>query len=137
MGNERWSLRLLRTAGLITIPASAAGSLGLLFHASHSRPPLLMGLFVIWVLFPFVCLLLAGAASRRWSILTQVALYGTMLVVGLGSLIVYGYDAIRPRREQAAFVYIAVPPASCVFIGSALGVAKFLSGRFHAKDAVR
>jgi len=131
---EPQPLRRLRLAGLIAILAGAAGSLGLLFHASHSRPPLLMMIFVIWVAAPFVGLLLADARSSRGPILVQATLYSMMLIVGIGSLIIYGQDAIWPRREQAAFVYVIVPPVSCLSIAAALAIAAFASIRRRRSD---
>jgi hypothetical protein len=124
--------RLLRTTGLIAVLAGAGGSLGLLFHASHRRPPLLMAIFVIWVLSPFMGLILTDRFSKKWSVLTRATLYCMMLVVALGSLVIYGHDAVRPRLAQAAFVYVIVPPASCLLIASALAITALLSGRLRA-----
>jgi len=91
-----------------------------------------MLIFVVWVLSPYVALFLAHAFSTRWSSLTRAAVYSLMLVVALGSLIVYGHDAVRPRLAQAAFVYVMVPPTSCLLIAAALGITAFLSGRLRA-----
>jgi len=121
-------LRVLRAAALVAALAGAAGSLGLLFHASHSRPPLLMVLFVIWVSSPFLAGVFASMVSKRWSVLTQATLYVAMLVVALGALAVYGNDALRPRRAQAAFVYIAVPLGSWL-IATVIPIAAFVSRR--------
>jgi hypothetical protein len=104
-------LGFLRAAALIAMLAGGAASLGLLFHASR-RPPPLMAIFVVWVLSPFVALVFANAVSRRWSVLTRATLYGVMLVVALGSLAIYGNGALRPRRAEAAFVYVVVPPVA-------------------------
>ena len=126
-GRDSPERRPLRTAGLIAILAGAAGSLGLLFHASHRRPPLLMVIFVIWVLSPLMGLILANAFSVRWSVLTRATLYSVMLVVALGSLFIYGHDAARPRLAQAAFVYVIVPPVSCLLIATTVAITTFLS----------
>src|SRR5438477_11739928 len=82
--------RLQRTA-LIGALAGAAGSLGLMFRAAHrQRSIILLLLFAIWVLSPFMGLIRANMASKRWSIPTRAALYSVMLVLTLGSLIIYG-----------------------------------------------
>ena len=131
---ESRSLRLLRTAGLIAVIAGAAASLGFLFHASQRRPPLLMVIFVIWVSSPFVALAIANAISGRWSVLTRATLYGVMLAVALGSLAIYGHDAASPRRAQAAFVYVVVPPASWLFMAIVVPMGAFISGRLSGRD---
>jgi len=122
-------LRFLRPAALVAALAGVAGSLGLLFHASRSRPPLLMVLFVIWVSSPFLAAVIASVDSKRWSVLTQATLYVAMLVIALASLAVYGNDALRPRRAQAAFVYIVVPLVSWLLIAIVLPIAAIISGR--------
>lgn len=59
-------LAFLHTATPVAGLAGAVGSIGLLFHASRSRPPLLMVLFVVWVLSPFVAIVFTRVGSRRW-----------------------------------------------------------------------
>jgi hypothetical protein len=114
---------------MIVALASAAGSLGFLFHASRSRPPLLMLIFVVWVVTPFAGLMAADSRSSGWPMAARVTLYRLMLLVGLGSLALYGQDALWPRRTQAAFLYLIVPPVSCILIAAALAIASFVGGR--------
>jgi hypothetical protein len=125
-------LGLLRAATLIAVVCGAAGSIAFLFHASQRRPPLLMAIFVIWVLSPFMALLLADTVSKRWSVVTRVALYSVMLILALGSLAIYEDDALRPRRAQAAFVYVAVPPASWLLF-AIVPMAAFISRRLSRR----
>ena len=113
--------------------AGVAGSLGLMIRAGQRTPRFLLVLFVIWVLSPFVALVLADVVSKRWSVLTRATLYSVMLVVTLGSLAIYGDDALRPRRAQAAFVYVAVPPASWLLIAIVVLIAAFISGRLSRR----
>jgi len=115
--------------GLSALLAGAVGSLALLIRAGQRAPRLLLLLMAIWMLSPFIVLLLAGVLSKRWSLLTRATLYCLMLVVTLGSLTIYGDDALRPRKAQAAFVYVAVPPASCLFVAIALSTAALISAR--------
>jgi ACR3 family arsenite efflux pump ArsB len=121
-------LGFFRAAALIAMLAGAAGSIVLLFHASQRRPPLLMIIFVIWVLSPYVALIFANALSGRWSVPTRALLYGVMLVVAPCSLAIYGDDALRPRRAQAAFVYVVVPRASLLLIALVVPTAVLISG---------
>ena len=88
-----------------------------------------MALFVIWVLSPFIALVATHVVSKRWSILARAACYCMMIVLPLASLAIYGNDALRPRKAQAAFVYVIVPPASGLLIAIIVPVAAFLSGR--------
>ena len=125
-------LGLLRVAALLAVVCGAAGSIALLFHARQRRPPLLMAIFVIWVLSPFMALLLADTVSKRWPVVTRVAHYIVMLILAMGSLAIYGDDALRPRRAQAAFVYVAVPPASWLLF-AVVPMAAFISRRLSRR----
>ncbi len=118
----------LRAAALIAVLTGAVVSVGLMLRAGH--PPLFLRvLFVIWVLSPFVALLWADTVSKRWSTPTRATLYSVMLVVALGSLAIYGNDALRPRKAQPAFVYVLVPPASWLFAALVVPIAAVMSGR--------
>ena len=80
-------LGLTCRASLIAVLAGTVGSLGLMLRAGrrqHSK--ILLLLFAIWVLSPFIALVGANVVSKRWPILTRAALYSVMLVLSLGSL---------------------------------------------------
>lgn len=126
---ESGSLSWLRGAGLLALLVGAVGSIALLFHASEHPPAFLLALFVIWVLSPFAALGVAHVVAKRWSILTRTMLYSVMLVVALGTLAVYGDDALGRRTAHAAFVYVLVPPVSLALVASALLIAGIISGR--------
>ena len=68
-------LELLGAVTLIALAVGATGSLVFMFRAGQHTPRFLLVLFTIWVLSPFVALLWANMASKRWSFLTEVALY--------------------------------------------------------------
>jgi len=123
----------LRAAARIAVLTGAAGSIGLWFHASQHPPLLIVVLFVIWVLSPFAALLLADVVSKRWSVLTRAALHSVMLVVTAGSLANYVYDTLRPRKAQAAFWYVLVPPASWLLIAIVVLIAAIISGRMSRR----
>jgi hypothetical protein len=82
-----------------------------------------------WVVSPFVALLWASVASKLWSAPARVALYVLMLLVSLSSLAIYEADALWPRGSQAAFVFIAVPPASWLLSALAVSLVAFIFGR--------
>ncbi len=131
--SERGSLGRLRATALIAVLVGAGCSLALMFHAGQRTPRLLLVLFTFWVVAPFFTLVLAYVLSTRWSVLTRATLYVVMLVVTLGSLGIYGHDAWRPRKAQAAFVYVAVPPVSWLFIVIVVTIAALISRRRSRK----
>lgn len=121
---------ILRAAARIAVPVGAAGSLALMLRSIHRNPStLLIAIFVVWVLAPFVALAVADAISKRWSTVTRATLYGVMLAVALAALGVYVADAIWPRKAQAAFVYIAAPPAFVLLSALVVGTVGLLSRR--------
>ena len=119
----------LRVAALIGVTAGAVGSVGLLLRAGQRTPGLLLFILAIWVLSPFMALTLAHGLSKRWAVLTRTTLYSVMLVVTLGSLAIYGDDALEHRSAQAGFVYVMVPPASWLLIATVVPIAAFISSR--------
>ena len=120
----------LRTAASIAVLAGAVGSVGFLLRATSRNPSqLLVVLMAIWVVSPFVALLWASFASKPWSAPARMSLYGVMLLVSLSTLAIYVADALWPRSSQAAFVFIAVPPASWLLSAVAVFLAAFISGR--------
>ncbi|MBI4491908.1 MAG: hypothetical protein HY690_03845 [Chloroflexi bacterium] len=100
-------------------------------HDVGRRNPsqLLVVLMAIWVLSPFVALLLAIVASKRRSVLARVTLFGVTLVMTLSSLAIYEAAALWPRNSQGAFVFIVVPPASWLLSAIVVPIAAFISGR--------
>src|ERR1017187_6810870 len=123
-------LGLLRAAALIAVLAGAVGSVGLMLHAGRRNDSrILLVLFALWVLSPFMALVLANVVSKRWSVLTRATLYSAMLVLTLGSLAIYGDVALGPPRAQTAFVFVVVPPASWLLIAIVVPLAAQISGR--------
>jgi hypothetical protein len=123
----------LRAAALVAVGAGAVGSIGLMLRAGH--PPLFLRvLFAIWVLSPFVVLIVADMVSTRWSVLTRATLYGVMLVLTVASLAIYGNHAVRPPSSQPAFVYVLVPPVSWLLIAIVVPMAALIAGRRSRHD---
>jgi hypothetical protein len=123
-------LGLLRGAALIAVLAGAGGLFGLMLRAGRrSDSRFLLALFAIWVLSPFVALVLANVVSKGWSVLTRSTLHTVMLVLSLGSWAIYGVDALRPPRAKAAFVFVVVPLASWLLIATLVPIAALISGR--------
>ncbi len=118
---------LLRIAGLI---AGAVGSVALMLHAGrHNNSRVLLMIFALWVLSPFVALVLADLFSRRWSLVARAMVYGAMLVVTLVSLASYGYVSLGPPRAKIAVVFVVVPPTSWVLIAIVVAIGALISRR--------
>jgi hypothetical protein len=133
---ERGFLGILRAVSLIAVLAGAVGSLSLMLREGQRTPRLLLVLFAIWVLSPFVALLWANIVSKRWSVLTRATLYCVTLVVTLGSLAIYSeLVVLKPPGSANAFLFVAVPPASWVFIAIVVGIAALISGWLSRRAA--
>jgi hypothetical protein len=127
---ESGFLGLLRAAARIAVLAGAVGSVGLTLHAGrHNNSRVLLVLFTLWVLSPFMALVLADVVSKRWPILILATLYSVMLVLTLVSLALYGDVALGPTRAKTAFVFVVVPPASWLVTAIALSLAALISRR--------
>jgi len=123
-------LGLLRVVALIAVVAGAVGSLVLMLRAGRSTPRLLLVVFVIWVLSPFVALLWANMVSKRWSVVTRTTLYCVTLVVTLGSLAFYGeLVVVKPPGSANAFLFVVVPPGSWLLMTIVVPIAAFISRR--------
>jgi len=124
------SLGLLRAAALTAVLAGAVCSVGLMLYAGRrNNSRLLLVLFALWVLSPFVVLVFANVVLKRWPVLTRATLYSLMLVLTVGSLAAYGVVALGPPRAKAAFVFVVVPPASWLLIAIVVSIAALISGR--------
>ena len=130
------SLSVLRTAALIALAAGAGGSIALMLRAGHRNPSrVLLILFAIWVLSPFVALLFAIIVSKDWSVLTRATLYGVILVLTVTSLAIYGDVALGPPRAKTAFVFVVAPPASWLLIAITISTAALISRGRSARSS--
>ena len=131
---ESGSIGLLHAAAVIALVTGAIGSVGLTLHAGQrvGSPRLLLGLFAMWVLSPFVFLVVAYVVSKRWSLLTRATLHGVMLVVAVASLALYGDVALGPARPTPA-VFVIVPPASWLLMAIVVPTAAFISRRLSRR----
>ncbi|MEK6322978.1 MAG: hypothetical protein AABN33_14995 [Acidobacteriota bacterium] len=128
-------LGLLHAVALTAVVAGAGGSVGLMLRAGH--PPLFLRvLFAIWVLSPFMALLLADMVSKRWSVITRATLHSVMLVITLSSLAIYGYVVLRPRESTPTFVFLVVPLGSWLLMTIVVPIAALISGRLSRRGAV-
>lgn len=129
-GPQRRSAGLLRAVALIAALAGAAGSFGLMLRVGRRNPSLiLLVLFAVWVLSPFVALLWANVVSKWWPVLTRTTLYTVTLVIALASLAIYGRVAFGPPRAQPAAAFLMVPLASWLLVAFVVLASRRLSKR--------
>ena len=122
-------LALLHAAALAAVVAAAAGSVGLmLWVGRHNPSSVLLLLFALWVVSPFMGLQLAGMFSKGWSVRTQATLHSVTLALALGSLAIYWYVASKPATPTPAFVFLVVPLASWLLMATAVPAAARISG---------
>jgi hypothetical protein len=119
----------MRTTALVAVIAGAAGSIGLFLHAKQHPPPLLVVLFIIWVLAPFAVLGIAQLVSKRWAPGAQATLHVVTLAVAVVSLLIYGDDAMHHRTAHPAGVWVGVPPASVLASVVAISIAALVAKR--------
>ena len=96
---------------------------------SRQHSTLLILLFTVWVLSPFIALALADLMAARRTDARRIAIYGAMIGVAFVSLSIYALDALRGPHPQAAFVYVVVPPGCWLLIALAFATAAAISPR--------
>ena len=122
-------LVLLHAVALAAVVAAAGGSVGLmLWVGRHNPSSVLLVLFALWVVSPFMGLQLVDMFSKRWSVRTQATLHSVTLALALGSLAIYWYVALRPPTPTPAFVFLVVPLASWLLMAAAVPAAARISG---------
>ena len=126
-------LGLLHVVALAAVVLGAVGSVALMLWVGHRNPSrLLLTLFVIWDLSPFVALILADMVSKRWSVITRATLHVVMLVLALSSLVLYADVVLRPR-PQPAFRFTVVPLGSWLVMMIGVPIAALISHRLSPR----
>ena len=131
MSDNKTNLRLtrLRAVALVLILIGAIGSIGLtLYTGRKNSSMLLMTIFVIWVLSPFVGLYIADRISKHWYQVTRISLYVLMLFIPVISLIAYSGILNRPDTKPA-FMFLLIPLVSWILIAIVITIAAILSRR--------
>ena len=122
----------------VAVVAGAVGSAGLMLRAGHRNDShILLALFAIWVLSPFVALGLADMVSKRWSVLTRATLHAMMLFLTVGSLAIYWNLVSTPPGSKVAFPFLVVPLGSWLLITIVIRIAALLSRRLSRFRPVR
>jgi hypothetical protein len=119
-----FSMSFIRTISLVAVLIGIVGSLSLvLYKGRNNESVLLIGLFVAWVLSPFIALLFANKFSNRWTDFTRKTLYVLMLFITIVSLLSYT-GVLSPVGTKTAFVFLVVPLISWLLIAILLFIAR-------------
>lgn len=127
---ETGFLSVLRKVALIAMLAGSAGSIALMLYAArHQHSRILLLIFGVWVLSPFLAVAAAISISKRWAAVTRATTYIVMLVLTLGSLTIYGEVAFGYAKAKVGFIFLVVPLASWLLIAVAVSVAAVISAK--------
>jgi hypothetical protein len=122
-------LSKMRATGRLLTVAGAIASAGLtLWVGRHGSSLILLAMFVVWVLLPFVALLVADRLAIRWAPRTRKTVYTVMLIVAIASVQTYANVALR-SPAQPAFMFLMVPVCSWLVMLIAISIAAFVSRR--------
>ena len=115
---------LVAPAGTIAIVVGAVGSVALFLRASQRKgpTPLLIVLFVIWVLSPYVLLVVARLFAKRWPPSSRAWIHLAAVVVAALSLVAYSVTALGPSEPKTQ-VFVLVAPVSWLLVAIAVGIA--------------
>jgi hypothetical protein len=114
--NNTSKQNLFQTTALTALLVGAIGSLYFMFKAgSNQKSIILIGLFTVWVLSPFVGLFIANKVTSIWTVTTRQLLYWSMLGLAIVSLIAYS-GLVTIRDTKPAFIFLAIPFVSWLAI---------------------
>jgi hypothetical protein len=108
----------------------ATGSVALMLYAGRRQNSrVLLLLFAVWVLSPFMAPVLTRVVRQRWSVVTRATLNITMVVITLGSLAIYVDVAFGNSRAKIGTVFLIVPLLSWLLIAVAAAIAVSVARR--------
>ncbi len=125
----------LRTPALIVALVGAVGSLYFMFNASRKQNSIvLLGLFTVWVLSPFVGVFISNKISKRWTVITRSLLYWLIIILTIGSLVAYS-GAFNTPQTKNAFIFLIVPLISWILLIVAFLTARRLSQKTNVNSS--
>jgi hypothetical protein len=128
-------MHLLSIISRVATIVSAIGSVALLLYMGRrNKSIVLMVLFSIWVLAPFVeGLLLNALIAKRGSAFAQTALHVAMLILAVASLALYADTILRPPVSQPVFRFVLFPVVSSFLIIIVVVIAEVVSRLIHGR----
>ena len=122
---------ILRTTAFTVALVGSVVSVGLMLRACRFNDSgVALALIAIWILSPTIALVFADLAARRWPIFSRATVHGLMLVIALGSVLIYGTGVLALVNPRAGFPYALIPAVSWLLIALVLSIAAF---RTHAR----
>ena len=110
------NLKLLQTMAMVVAIVGAIGSLYFMFKAGRNQKSiLLISLFAVWLLSPFVGLFLAAKISNRRKIPARALIYWLLIILSIGSLVAYS-GILASSGTKGAFIFLVAPFTSWVII---------------------
>ena len=111
---DRNNTGLVRSLALGVATAGALGSLAFTLQAGgHNVSVILVLLFSVWVLSPYILLIIFCVRSGNWSARARISLYVIMILISLISLLFYG-GLIFFSGAKPAFVFLVIPLISWI-----------------------
>lgn len=118
--------------GWLAIVVGVAGAIAssyFMFTAGRNQPSLLLIiLFTLWVVSPFVGLFVLYNISKRWVVTVRETLYWLAIIMVV--LSVTGYSgAFNTAQTKNAFVFLVIPFLSWLIIAISFFIARRVSKR--------
>jgi hypothetical protein len=126
---KKMNINFLGWLALLVGIVGAIISLYFMFNAGRNQPSvLLIILFTLWVLSPFVGLLLLNNISKRWIVSVRETLYWLAIIMTILSVASYS-GTFNPFQTKAAFMFLVIPFVSWVIIAISFFIARRVSKR--------
>ena len=108
----------------------AIGAVALTLYAGRENGlRFLMVLMAGWVFAPYFGFALASRFTSRWPARSRIALDIAVIVIAIGSLVIYARAALGPGQIKRATPYVAVPIVSWIVLITAIAIGAVLSRR--------
>lgn len=127
--NDGRTVRFVHTIAVLMVLAGAGASIGFTVYAGRDNSSfILILLFTAWVVSPFIALLLVNVITQRWELFNRLTLYGLMIALTTGSIVVYS-GVWSPPSAKPAFIFLVIPLLSWSLMGTVLLAAKLSPSR--------
>ena len=114
---------------MIFLWVGTLASLSFVFYTGRNNASILLRLlFAIWVISPFIGLLVLRVVSKRWSVITRGILNCLILVISLGSLLGYS-GVLNSAKTKPAFVFLVIPLISWLLIAVLIPISESIYRR--------
>jgi len=109
----------MRSAARILVMLCGLGSMACTLYAGHhNRSLLLVSMFAVWVVLPFLGFLSVLRIANRGSTQTATILQAIAMVLCAAALILYAAFALYPQGHHAAAPFLLLPVCSWAVVGA-------------------